>query len=403
MTAKVKQSNKNSMKKIYLGAVLTMMSFLINAQEDYDHWSIDIGGGIHQAVSTISPGFSENILGQGHIGYRYMFNEKFGLRLDLGYNSFTANKHSSPFKSNYYRATLEGVINLGNILKFNTWTSRFNILTHAGVGAASLNITEPVDNGGDILYAMNVGVTPQYKLTNRFSIFLDFNSFIHFNQSDNFDGGPNTSSRESNISLINTSIGLNIALGRNKQSADFWNEDVEESVVNDELLNIKNRLKIAENEIAILKTKESSPNKELIMTELDNRYVRKGENTKYSDVVTGSNVDFIKNLLNSGYINVYFDVNKTKIQDGSLNSVNYLKQFLMDNPYVNAELIGYADETGKEVNNKTLSQNRAKKVYDVLVAAGIKPSRLSYFGGGEDKTVTKNARQLARKVTFKLK
>ena len=253
------------------------------------------------------------------------------------------------------------------------------------------------------MYVMNIGLTPQFKLSNRFSLFLDINSLIHYNQEDNFDGGANTSKRESNISLMNTSIGLNIALGRNKQSADFWNEEIDNEVIDSELVTLKKRLDAAEKEIATLKTKSSGPNKELIMTELDERYVKKNEINKYANVVSGSNVDFIKNLLNSGYINVYFDTNKTKIQEGSLNSVNYLKQFMLDNPYVNAELIGYADETGTEERNKVLSQNRAKMVFDVLVAAGINPTRLSYFGGGEDTSVAKDARQLARKVTFKIK
>ena len=76
---------------------------------------------------------------------------------------------------------------------------------------------------------------------------------------------------------------------------------------------------------------------------------------------------------------------------------------MMDNPTVTADLIGYADETGSETRNMELSQNRAKRVYDVLIAVGISPSRLSYYGGGEDKSVTENARQFARKVTFKIK
>ena len=38
----------------------------------------------------------------------------------------------------------------------------------------------------------------------------------------------------------------------------------------------------------------------------------------------------------------------------------------------------------------------------MLVASGISPTRLSYGGVGEDKTMTKGARQLARKVTFKI-
>jgi OOP family OmpA-OmpF porin len=390
------------MKKIYFGAVFTLISLLANAQE-YSPWSIDLGAGIHRMGSTISPGTEASLLGQGNFGVRYMFNERFGIRLDLGYNSFTESA-GNPFKSNYYRASLEGVVNVGNILNFDSWTERFNILGHAGLGGASLNITEPADNGGDFMIALGIGLTPQYKISERIALFLDFSSLIHFGQQDNVDGGTNLSTRESNVSFFNSSIGLNIALGKNKQLAEFSEEvGLDQTVMNSELETLKKRLATAESEIAILKNKEASPNKELIMTELDARYIRKDEANKYANVVTGSNVDFIRSLLNSGYINVYFDTDKSKIQEGSLNSVNYLKQFMIDNPYVNAELIGYADETGSEENNRTLSQNRAKKVFDVLVAAGIKPSRLSYFGGGEDKTVTKGARQLARKVTFKLK
>lgn len=391
------------MRKIYFGALFVLTSYLTNAQ-DYSPWSIDLGAGIHRMGSTISPSTTASLLGQGNFGVRYMINERFGLRLDLGYNSFTESS-GSPFKSNYYRASLESVVNVGNVLKFDSWTKRFNILGHAGLGAASLNVTEPADNGGDFMIALGFGLTPQYQLSDRIALFLDFSSFIHFGQGDNVDGSPNIATRESNVSFFNSSLGINFALGQKKKLAEFSEEQTEEIVVDQELETLKKRLDAAEKEIAILKTKEVSvsPNKELIMTELDERYVKKDEVNKYADVVTGSNVDFIKSLLNSGYINVYFDTNKTQIQEGSLNSVNYLKQFLIDNPYATADLVGYADETGTEENNKTLSQKRAKAVFDILVSAGITPSRLSYFGGGEDKTVGKEARQLARKVTFILK
>jgi len=75
---------------------------------------------------------------------------------------------------------------------------------------------------------------------------------------------------------------------------------------------------------------------------------------------------------------------------------------MKDNRNVSALLIGYADETGEERQNQTLSENRAKGIFDILVSAGINPSRLSYTGGGEDKSVTKKARQFARKVTFRI-
>lgn len=396
------------MKKTLLALLLvSCFSYQLNAQDSnekqqYDHWSIDLGAGVQQAGSTLSPGYNIDGLWQANFGVRYMFNERFGLRLDLGYNSFSDTGNSLPFKSNLYRASLEGVANLGNILEFQTWTNRFNLLAHIGGGASSLNITEPKDNGGDVMVTLNFGLTPQFKLSDRLSLFLDVSSFINFYQEDNFDGGPNTSTRESNISYFNTSIGLNIALGKNKQSADFWRTEKEELVINSELEDIKQRLDNAEKQITSLKVNNSDTDKATLITELDTRYAKKGEATKYENTVTSSNINFIKELLNKGYVNVYFGVNKTTIEKESLSAVNYLKQFMFDNPYVSASLIGFADDTGKEGYNQTLSKNRAKKVYDLLVDAGISPSRLSYGGVGEDKTLTNSARPLARKVAFRI-
>ena len=387
------------MKKILLGFAFLSALTQINAQE-YDKWSLDLGFGIHQVGAPLNNGYAVNPLGQGNLGIRYMFNERFGLRADLGYNQFQESNGSSSFSSNYYRASLEGVVNLGNILKFNNWTKRLNLLAHGGLGFSILNITEPVVSGDDNMATLNFGITPQFKISERIAVFADFSSLLNFGQENTFNGGVNSDQRESNISIFNTSLGVNISFGKYKKLADFYVEDT--TPLETELDKIKKRLENAEKEIADLKAKESSPNKELIMTELDERYIKRDEVDKYADVISGGNVDFIKELLNRGYINVYFDVNKSEIQEGSLNSVSYLKQFLTDNPTITATLIGYADETGTEERNKTLSLKRAKAVNDMLVAAGINPTRITYFGAGEDKSVTEDARQFARRVTFKL-
>ena len=395
------------MKKILLGAFLFCLTIQVSAQE-YNKWSLDIGGGAHEIINPLSPGYETGplSLGQASLGVRYMVNEKFGLRLDLGYNEFKEGKNSLPFRSNSYRVNIQGVLNAGSLLKFSSWTKKFNLLFHGGMGLSSLKTIAPLDNGnGEKIINLMFGFTPQFKLSNRVSLFLDASAILHDKQNFTFDGAPYTSERRIAANIFNTSIGVNISLGKNKANADFIKN--EEVFVNGELEEIKKRLDFAENEIANLmvqKAKEGNINKEAIIIELDNRYVKKGEvvPSKYANVVTNSNVDFIRKLLNSGYMNVYFDLNKKIVQKGSLNSVNYLIQFMKDNRNVSALLIGYADETGEERQNQTLSENRAKGIFDILVSAGINPSRLSYAGGGEDKSVTKKARQFARKVTFKI-
>jgi OmpA-OmpF porin, OOP family len=394
------------MKKIFLGLLILCASLQVNAQ-DFNKWSIDLGIGAHDAIFPLSPGYKTGVsFGLASLGARYMLNEKFGLRLDFAYHEFNEGSNSNPFKSNYYRTSIEGIVNAGNLLGFESWTSRFNLLFHTGVGFSMLNTIQPIDNGGDPMLNFIVGITPQFKITDRVSLFADFSSVFHQFQSTTFDGAVNNAERQTNASLINASIGVSVAIGKKEKHADFWREKQQQiAVANTDLENIKMRLDTAEKEIEVLKTKEPIVNKEVLVKELDTRYARIGSSNntnRYSNSVTASNVDLIRELLNRGYVNVYFDVNKSTVQKSSINAVNYLKQFMMDNPYVSASLIGFADESGKLGYNQSLSRKRAKAVFDILVAAGISSSRLSYTGGGEDQSVDKGARQLARKVAFKI-
>lgn len=393
------------MKRTILILCFALFANSVQSQ-DFNKWSVDFGFGVHDAIYPLSPGFETGspALGQASLGLRYMFNEKFGVRLTGGYHEFVDGDNSNQFKANYYRVTAQAVVNAGNLLNFGNWTDKFNLLMHGGAGYSALNTIQPVDNGGDPMLNIMFGFTPQFKISNRISLFADFSAIFHHFQSDTFDGAPHPSPRETNVSIFNASLGLNVALGSGKKPhADFYRPAVEENNMFDrELEAIKKRLDSAEQEIVRLKSKTAVPNQELIITELDERYVKKDEINKYADVVTSSNVDFIRKLIESGYVNIFFDTNKTRIQDGSLNSVNFLKQFMMDNPTVTATLIGYADETGSEGRNRTLSLNRAKQVNDVLVAAGINPTRLTYVGAGEDTSVEKEAHQFARRVTFQI-
>jgi OOP family OmpA-OmpF porin len=118
-----------------------------------------------------------------------------------------------------------------------------------------------------------------------------------------------------------------------------------------------------------------------------------------------SNDTVIKELLDKGYVHVYFNFKSTTPQNYSLEAINYLKVYLTENPNASTQLAGYADELGNPAYNKNLSAKRADKVYDILVASRVSANRLSHTGNGEDTSVNKNsteAHQLVKRVTFKL-
>jgi outer membrane protein OmpA-like peptidoglycan-associated protein len=67
-----------------------------------------------------------------------------------------------------------------------------------------------------------------------------------------------------------------------------------------------------------------------------------------------------------------------------------LTTLLTENPGLSIEIEGHTDNTGAESHNQTLSENRAKAVYDYLITAGIGKSRLTLKGYGFSRPVAGN-------------
>ncbi|SEA37113.1 OmpA family protein [Bizionia paragorgiae] len=423
------------MKKLILPVLLLASAGLFAQDTDnvstneFNKWSIEVSGGVHKPARPMASGYFTNTpdFGQVGLGARYMVNEKFGLRLGLGYNNIEEDENSLPFESSYFRTSLEGVVNVGNILNFNSWTNTFGLLVHGGGGYSFMKYDSPVEiDDKDQMLHMVAGITPMIKLGNRVALFGDVSAIGNIRQSRTFDGTAVSHTKGVDGFLVNASVGLNIYLGKADTHADWYSE---ENRLTEEFMKIEDRVNKIENDLidtdqdGVPDYLDREPNTmtgvavdskgravdvnnngipDEIEHSLDQRYLQKGENAQGTNAKDNS----IADLLNKGYVNVYFKFNSDKPETYSLQAINYLKQYMKENSSVNAELIGYADELGNPEYNAKLSEKRAKKVYDILVASGIEASRLSYIGGGEDTSVEKSsapARQLVRRVTFKLK
>lgn len=88
--------------------------------------------------------------------------------------------------------------------------------------------------------------------------------------------------------------------------------------------------------------------------------------------------------------NVFFETNKFDLKPESKAELNKLVSFLKQNENLKIELEGHTDNTGDKKANQLLSQNRAKAVYDYLIANGIVKERLSYKGYGDSKPKAPN-------------
>lgn len=104
--------------------------------------------------------------------------------------------------------------------------------------------------------------------------------------------------------------------------------------------------------------------------------------------------------------NIFFDFDKSVLLPQSFVELKKLTELLAAYPDMAIELSGHTDNKGKDKYNQTLSEQRAKAVYDYLIGKGIDKKRLKYKGYGAGQPIADNAtdegRAKNRRVEFKI-
>lgn len=396
------------------------------SSSDYNKWSIELNGGVNKFQRPATSGYYTSTPSpwNADFGVRYMFNNKFGMKLDAGYNSFTGKDESMDFDTHLYRADLQLVANFGRVLNFETWTSRLGLLAHGGFGYAQLKSDNHdfTDKMGNFI----VGLTPQLRLSNRVALTGDFSTLLTFNQDRTFDGASAVSGRGFQGILFQGSIGLTVYLGGNEKHADWVTLDSE----------LQKEIDALEARVATLETGlsdsdqdgvadmfDAEPNSTAgvavdtkgraidrngngVPDELESYLEKKYGDLNKTNINNGTNNELVKSLINDGYVTTYFDFNKSTPTNVSTEGIDFILTYLRNNPSASVDIIGHADELGRSAYNDKLANNRANNVKGILEKAGIVSSRLNVVSAGEDTSVDKNsvgARKLVRRVTFKVK
>jgi len=100
-----------------------------------------------------------------------------------------------------------------------------------------------------------------------------------------------------------------------------------------------------------------------------------------------------------------FDTGKSDLKPESKSAIDGLAAALSKNPSLKIEIEGHTDNVGDDKSNQTLSDLRAKSLYDALLARQVPENQISWKGYGESKPVAKNdteaGRQRNRRVIIK--
>ena len=427
------------MKKVLLTIVAFIALHSVNAQNEtitkneieFNRWSVELSGGINKPEQPLTPGYTTAILSPytANLGVRYMFNNKFGLKTDFGFNSFTGGEKSIPFDTKYYRVNIQGVANLGRIMNFETWTKTIGLLGHAGFGLSFLERKEPSyvkDRMGNFM----LGLTGQIKLSDRVALTGDFSTIVNAKQSVTFDGASLNNMPGFNGSLFTGTVGLTIYLGKKAQHADWIvDNDLRFNAIDARFAALENKMADTDKDgvADYLDEEANTPQGSMVDTkgrsvdknnngvpDATEAYILKNYSKNAASVANNnttnspllSNNELITSLINGGYVAVYFDFNKSKPTNVSTEGIDFMLTYLRNNPSASIDIYGHADEIGRTAYNDKLSNARANSVKNTLINANVAASRLNIIASGEDNSVdvdSENARRLVRRVTFRVK
>jgi OOP family OmpA-OmpF porin len=93
--------------------------------------------------------------------------------------------------------------------------------------------------------------------------------------------------------------------------------------------------------------------------------------------------------------NVFFESGNAELLEESYDELDYMVQFLNENPDLEVRVNGHTDNSGYALNNQTLSDQRAYAVYNYLLRKGVK-GNISYKGFGATKPLATNSTPAGR-------
>lgn len=378
----------------------------------YNHFSVDAEFGLNNPIAPMTGNYDAATLNLWHVGlgFRYAINPKFGIRLSGGYDNFRERAGTPAFSSEYYRVSLEGVANLGNMMDFKEWTRHLGLLFHIGAGYSALDGKGISPN--HILHGI-IGFTPQVKLSERFSIHVDASVLANIYQNYTYDLRTNWNGRGVDGYLINLSLGVQYNFGR-KPHADW----VMIPGNNEQIENLRQRVEKLENQqrdddgdgvVNWLDEEPGTPAGTIVDTKGRTLAPRDSDSDNIPDDV--DDCPFEKGSAamkgcpeRSGSINgqnnspevitmieqseVKFETDKADLSPSFQQLLKAVAKVMKDNPSYKLHIMGHADDRASEEYNMTLSKKRADAARNYLISQGVSEDRLTTESLGE--TMPKN-------------
>lgn len=433
-------------------------------QIDYNQWSVGLNVGFHDGMA---PTAAVTKVYQPHhysINGRYMFNNRIGLRASLSYDLFKFKKgNSGDLNTQYWRTSVEGVVNAGDMLRFDTWTKRIGLLLHGGAGMSHMyqgdslrgtrNADDPLFKETDDMLNFVFGATPQFKINENLSLNADLSFIFHHNQTFRFDYQGLSHKGAIDGYFVNLSVGASYYFGDKASHADWTptvyggGGDVDmtkyETIMNE--LNEKTKdddkdgvpnyvdaepdtpegsfvdskgvaMKDTDND-GILDAYDACPEKAGLFSndgcpDTDGDGI--GDNKDKCPTVAGiwnnsgcpEISEEVREVMDRALKGVQFETGNAVLLPASYKALDEVVRVLKEHDEYNLLIDGHTDNVGDDADNMKLSMERAQACADYLVSKGVVKDHLIVEAHGETQPKalndTEKGRALNRRVEFNI-
>lgn len=287
-------------------------------------------------------------------------------------------------KANEY-IDLYGLVGIGNI--------NFNSKLKSSITDATI---ESVNKTNAIVFPVGVGV--KFKINENWNVGIESN--LRSMITDKFDAFMRNTNPNDKYSY--THIGVQYIFGKNKKSLNWVN-----------MMDYKNRnnpiITKQETPLAIMKSDndiQPKVNQDSLINAkvaLINERLENLENKEEKEVVVYTQAETRENENSSNTLlpSIYFDFNKTTLDEKNDKELALIAVYLQNNPDVRIKLVSHTDNIGSINVNKKISQQRVDGVYNKLVNDyKIDAARLEKESKYNTKMLSKSKNYLNRRVDF---
>ena len=356
-----------------------LFSVQVNSQS-MNKSSIGFNIGGHDGMSKTNHYTRLHQLNHYELNYRYMMNNRFGLKFDAGFDNFQfVDDHPA---TDALRFSIQPTFNLTDLLHMNNFTTRWGILLHMGAGYAAMwnkevrgpnEILNLKEGSVDEILQGIIGLTPQFKLNERLSINGDiaFMGNIRQNYGFDFESAPIQGGGFSGYYATAT-IGFSYYIGKSKNNADWTYSPTFNPLVMQENLN---RIIALETLAKEAEAKLGDDDKDGVINAVDQEV-----NTPLGNKVDITGKTIIEtpptDLNSFGIADIMFVKGSFYINPIYYRIMDRVVSYMAANPTKKISVSGHTDIDGSDEINNKISEVRVNNVVNYLIKKGADKNRL---------------------------